>query len=141
MSGLPKLYDAVIKSHDYSPYNFRKMGSCSHSVSANNFICGDRFDICIEMSDRRIASIHFYGFGCAVSKASTSVLVKHLEGKSTTEAHQICNQFLRLLKNELNDGEQLLSPEFDSFRVVHEIPARYDCAALAWVEVDKFLSH
>jgi nitrogen fixation NifU-like protein len=135
-----KLYDDVIRNHNNHPYHFEKSSECSNLVQAYNFICGDKFDLCLTLEGSRISKVQFHGFGCAVSKASTSILAKQLEGKTKTEARQICNQFLRLLKNELGKDETLFSAEFQSFQVVQEIPARYDCAALAWLEVEKFLA-
>jgi nitrogen fixation protein NifU and related proteins len=138
VNNLNKLYDEVIKRHNAEPYHFEKISN-SKSIQAYNPICGDRFDLFLEMDDRTVNQIHFHGFGCAVSKASTSVLAKTLEGKSIEEAKNICNQFLRMLKNEMKNGEALASEEFKSFAVVNDIPSRYDCAALAWVEMDKYL--
>ena len=92
-------------------------------------------------SDDRIKAAHFHGFGCAVSKASTSVLIKSLEGKTIAEAKAICNQFLRLLKNELDPNEPLFYTDFQSFAIVQEVPTRFDCAALGWIEMEKFLAN
>ena len=133
------LYDEVIRKHNTHPYHFEKKEGCAHLVQANNFICGDRFEICLVMNEATIVQAYFHGFGCAVSKASTSVLAKLLEGKSKTEALKISDQFLRVLKNEIDSHEKLFSNEFKSFGVVHEVPARFDCAALAWTELEKFL--
>ena len=140
MNNLNKLYDEVIRRHNSQPYHFEKKTEASKSIQAYNPICGDRFDLFLEISPQQISTIHFHGFGCAVSKASSSVLVKTLEGKSIAEAKEICDQFLRLLKNELRPDEKLLFDEFNSFSIVQEIPARYDCAALPWGEVQKFLN-
>lgn len=139
MNNMNKLYDDVIKRHNAAPYHFHKISNAT-SLQAYNPICGDRFDLFLEADSRIIKQIHFHGFGCAVSKASTSLLVKTLEGKSLVEANEICNQFLRLLKNELKDDEVLASEEFNSFAIVNEIPSRYDCAALAWMEMERFLT-
>ena len=140
MNNLNKLYDAVIKQHNAAPYHFEKMPDANTSLQAYNPICGDRFDLFLESDGHALKQIHFHGFGCAVSKASASILVQSLEGKSISEAKAICNQFLRLLKAELKPNETLASEEFNSFAVVKDIPARYDCAALAWLEMEKFVA-
>ncbi len=140
MNKLDRLYDEVIKKHNSQPYHFEKKTDSGKAIQAYNPICGDRFDLFFDADDQKINAIYFHGFGCAVSKASASVLVKGLEGKSNTQAKQICNQFLRLLRNELRGDEELFSEEFKSFAVVQEIPARYDCAALVWIEVEKHLA-
>ena len=92
------------------------------------------------MENNKIHHFHFHGYGCAVSKSSSSVLVNVLEGKSVEEAKLICSQFLRLLKNDLNPGEVLADEDFRSFAVVQEIPARFECAALPWLEMEKYLA-
>ena len=135
-----QLYDDVIRRHNNEPVHFVKMESCSNRVMAENFICGDRFELCVEFSDDKISSIHFHGLGCAVSKASASVLCDVIEGKTKSEALKIADQFLRLLKNELMTGEKLFSEDFASFGAVHQEPARYDCAALVWDEFRKFIN-
>jgi nitrogen fixation protein NifU and related proteins len=140
VSKLNKLYDDVIKRHNAEPYHFLMKPDPANSIRAYNPICGDRFDLFLELDKGTIRQIHFHGFGCAVSKSSTSVLAKTLEGKSMAEAKEICRQFLRLLKEEISSHEILASEEFKSFAVVREIPARYDCAALAWEETLKFLA-
>lgn len=134
-----KLYDTVIRRHNHKPYHYDKIDECSTRIEAHNFICGDRFDLCIQWEGNTIKAIYFQGIGCAVSKASASLLTQTLESKSAEEAIRICNQFIRALNHQLEEGEKLFSDEFKSFAVVHEIPARYDCAALAWVEVEKYL--
>lgn len=136
---LDKLYDSVIRKHNGQPYHYEKRVDCMHHVQAHNFICGDRFDLCLQIDNDVISSVHFHGLGCAVSKASASVLAQNLEGKTKKEAMEICAQFMRVLNNELAAGEKLISEEFRSFNVVHDVQSRYDCAALAWVEVAKYL--
>ena len=118
MNRLDKLYDEVIKRHNSQPYHFEKKSNASKSIQAYNPICGDRFDLFLETDSLTIKQMHFHGFGCAVSKASTSLLVKSLEGKSIGEAKAICQQFLRVLKNEMKPNEILASDEFKSFAVV-----------------------
>ena len=136
---MEKLYDSVIRKHNSHPYHFEKRDMCEHSIQAHNFICGDQFDLCIQMENDVIAVVHFHGLGCAVSKASASLLAQTLEGKTRGDAKKICDQFLRVLNNKIATEEKLFSEEFKSFHVVYEIQARYDCAALAWTEVEKFL--
>lgn len=140
MNRLDRLYDEVIKRHNAEPYHFEKKSNATKSIQAYNPICGDRFDLFLETDNRKIKQMHFHGFGCAVSKASASLLVKSLEGKSIGEAKEICQQFLRVLKNEMKPNEPLASDEFKSFAVVQEIPARFDCAALAWMEMERFIA-
>ena len=136
MSAL-RLYDEVIKAHNSSPYHFEKI-SAPISFTSNNPACGDRFDFYVTQPEGKL-KLHFHGFGCAVSKASSSVLAQSLEGKTAAEAKEICAQFLTMLNSEI-DEEKLFSKEFKSFAIVKKIPARFDCAALPWIELKKYLN-
>jgi nitrogen fixation NifU-like protein len=86
-----------------------------------------------------VKALHFHGFGCAISKASTSILAKTLEGKSRGEARELCDHFLRFIDKELMNNELILSDDFLAFSGVHDFPERYDCASLSWREMKKFL--
>jgi nitrogen fixation protein NifU and related proteins len=137
MSDLNKLYDPIIKAHHAHPYHFVKKVSSSNSIKAYNPVCGDRFDFFIDIVDQKISSLYFHGYGCAVSMATGSVLAKSLEGKSIEDAIHLCHDYLNLL-----DGNKEISSvpeEFHSFKAVRDFPARYECAAMVWVEMKKFL--
>jgi nitrogen fixation NifU-like protein len=136
---LKKLYTQVIKAHNEKPFHFNKMENASKVVQAYNPICGDRFEIFMDMDARKINAIHFHGFGCAISKASASVLAQTLEGKTLRTAISICNDFLRFINKELKTVELTLPLEFQAFAGVHDYPERYDCAALSWKEVRNYL--
>ncbi len=137
MSDLNKLYDPVIKAHQAKPYHFEKITNSSDTIRAYNPVCGDRYDFFVNVADKIISTMHFHGYGCAVSMAAGSVLVKSLEGKSIEEAINLCNDYLKLL-----DGKEVITKvpdEFRSFMAVRDFPARYECAAMAWMEMRKFL--
>lgn len=136
---LKKLYSEVIKSHNDAPYHFEKRPQDASVLKAYNPICGDRFELYINTDQDNIHQLYFHGYGCAVSKASTSVLVKTLEGKTLSAAHSICDDFLRFLdKKELSEN-QSLNDLFQAFSGVHEFPDRYDCAALSWKLMKDYL--
>lgn len=140
MSGdLKKLYPAIIKAHNETPFHFEKKLDAHEVIKAYNPICGDRFEIFITSDSKKAIAIHFHGFGCAISKASTSILVKSLEGKTRTEAITICNTFLRFIDKETQDENVTLPGEFLAFSAVHDFPERYDCATLSWKEMKKNL--
>lgn len=136
MSDLNKLYDPVIKAHQASPYHFEKKTGAPFVVKAYNPVCGDRYEFFVEVSDRKISAIYFHGFGCAVSKAASSVLGKSVEGKSIDEAIELCNAYLGLLNGK--EVQVKVPEEFYSFMAVKDFPARYECAAMAWIEMKKF---
>ena len=86
---LKKLYKEVILEHNDQPFFFEKNENATHVLKAYNPLCGDRFELFFEIKDNQIESLTFHGFGCAISKASTSVLVKKLKGKTIDEAQLI----------------------------------------------------
>lgn len=137
MSDLNKLYDPVIKAHQANPYHFEKVANAPETIKAYNPVCGDRYDFFVDIKERKISTIHFHGYGCAVSMAAGSVLVKSLEGMSIEEAIDLCNDYLDLLNGQ--EKKIKLPEEFHSFIAVRDFPARYECAAMAWIEMRKFL--
>jgi nitrogen fixation NifU-like protein len=136
MSDLRKLYDPVINAHQANPYHFSKIRNPSHVVKAYNPVCGDRFDFFLELKENKIDSFHFHGYGCAVSMAAGSVLVKSLEGKTVDEAMGLCTSYLDTLKGKSEPCHE----EWKSFTAVRDFPSRYDCAAMAWEAVRIFLN-
>lgn len=137
MSDLNKLYDPVIKAHHANPYHFEKSVKAADTIKAYNPVCGDRYDFFVNVADKKLSTICFHGYGCAVSMAAGSVLVKSLEGKSIEEAVCLCNDYLDLLEGK--EVRSILPPEFNAFVAVRDFPARYECAAMAWIEMKKFL--
>jgi nitrogen fixation protein NifU and related proteins len=138
-SDLKKLYPAIIKAHNETPFHFEKRLDANEVIKAYNPICGDRFEIFMSSDPEKINAIHFHGFGCAISKASTSILTKLLEGKTLAEALATCNTFLRFIDRETLDEKLILPDEFLAFSGVHDFPERYDCATLSWKEMKKKL--
>ena len=136
---LRKLYSEIIKAHNETPFHFEKKGNAKNTLKAYNPICGDRFDVYVNSDQRMVKELHFHGFGCAISKASTSVLAQTLEGKSLKEALELCDQFLRFINQETRDNKLILSDDLLAFTGVHDFPERYDCASLSWWEMKKFL--
>jgi len=136
---IKNLYPAIIKAHNANPYHFEKK-ALAESVRAYNPICGDRFDFFIEWCNGRIAQLYFHGFGCAISKASSSIMVKALEGKTVEESVVLCKDFLEYLDNQAhpdNFGREY----FRAFAAVRDFPARYDCAALSWIKALEYLKN
>jgi len=136
---LKKLYTQVIKAHSEAPFHFTKIENATAVVKAFNPICGDRFEIYFDTDSNRINAIHFHGFGCAISKASTSLLVKNLDGKKLQEAISICDRFLKFVNKELKEDGVTLPDEFLAFSGVRDFPERYECAALSWKVMKDFL--
>jgi len=133
---LQRLYQEVILTHSKSPYNFEKRENPTLSISAYNPVCGDKFILYPGLKEGKIEKMHFHGFGCAISKASTSVLVKHLEGKSLAEAERVIEDFLQLVRGK---GISPLEKDFEAFSAAQSFPARMTCATLSWEEMHGWL--
>lgn len=136
MTDTNTLYHPIIKLHNRHPYHFEVRSSFGYNVLSNSAMCGDKFHFYLSQKDGKLNEIYFSGIGCAVSKASGSVLAEALEGKTIGEAKELIAVFLTVL-----EGSPTISvPEnFQAFAVVQQFPERYDCAALHWHEMQKFL--
>ena len=133
MSSLRELYQEVILDHNKSPRNFGKLVDANRVIEGHNPLCGDHYTVFLRMEGERIADISFEGAGCAISKASASVMSAMVKGKTRSEAEELFATFHRLVKAELDAAgnlEQL--GRLAAFAGVNEFPARVKCASLAW---------
>ena len=131
MSDLKALYQEVILDHNRNPRNYRKMENPDRFLEGYNPLCGDRYTVYIKMKGEVIEDISFQGSGCAISKASASVMGSLLKGKTRAEAEVIFDQFHRLVRGESKaDAEEL--GKLAAFSGVSEFTARVKCAILAW---------
>ena len=97
---LKALYKSVILEHNKAPFFYDKNEEATYVLKAYNQICGDRFELYFEVKNGVIEDLTFHGFGCAISKASSSVLVKNLKGKTFEEALLLSQQFLSVTDEE-----------------------------------------
>lgn len=133
MSDLKALYQEIILDHNRNPRNFRAIEHPDREVEGYNPLCGDHYTIFLNFDGDRIADISFQGSGCAISKASASIMSQILKGKTKTEAEQLFEIFHRLVKGELDPRERLEElGKLAAFAGVSEFPARVKCASLAW---------
>jgi nitrogen fixation NifU-like protein len=130
MSSLRELYQEVILDHNRSPRNFRAMEDATRSVEGYNPLCGDHFTVYVKVQDGRIGDVSFTGAGCAISKASASVMTSLMKGKTVAEAEALYRSFHRMVKGEGSDGDA--PGKLAAFAGVSEFPARVKCASLAW---------
>ncbi len=129
------LYQSVILQHNKAPYHYEKVEQSTHEIAAYNPLCGDKFVLYLTISDHQIASAHFHGYGCAISKASTSILVQQLEGKTPKEAAALIREYLSIvLEGAATDQE-----EFQAFAVAQQFPGREQCATLSWQALEQEL--
>jgi nitrogen fixation NifU-like protein len=133
MSLLRELYQEVILDHNKSPRNFRKMEDATKQVEGYNPLCGDHYTIYVKMDGDVIRDVSFDGAGCAISKASASVMSSMVKGKTKAEAEKLFQDFHKLVRGQLNPDENLEQlGKLAAFAGVSEFPARVKCASLAW---------
>ena len=130
---LRDLYQQVILDHNKSPRNFRLMANATQHAEGYNPLCGDRLDVYLIIKNGIVEDISFKGEGCAISKASASLMTLLLKGKTKEEAENLFTKFHDLVTGKLGDN-----PDIDElgklavFAGVQEFPVRVKCASLAW---------
>lgn len=128
---LRELYQEVILEHSKKPKNFRVLETANHRAEGFNPLCGDHFTVYVDVTDGSINDIGFQGSGCAISKASASMMTQMLKGKTETEAESIFTKFHDLVTGHAaEDGQEL--GKLAVFAGVSEFPLRVKCATLAW---------
>jgi nitrogen fixation protein NifU and related proteins len=133
MSELNELYQEIILEHSKAPRNYRRPAGTNRSAEGYNPLCGDHFTIFLDMEGDSIRDLGFQGSGCAISKASASMLTQSLKGKTKAEAEQLFEKFHGLVTGEgaiSADGSDL--GKLAVFSGVSKYPARVKCATLAW---------
>ncbi|HSP88850.1 MAG TPA: SUF system NifU family Fe-S cluster assembly protein [Ignavibacteriaceae bacterium] len=130
---LKELYQQVILDHNKSPRNFKKLDVANHFAQGYNHLCGDKIDIFLDVENEIVKDISFQGSGCAISKASASLMTEALKGKPIDEAEKLFEKFHALVTGKLDEEENI--EELGKLAVlagVKEFPIRVKCASLAW---------
>ena len=126
------LYQELILEHNRKPRNFREMEDATISVEGRNRLCGDALTLWLKMSGDEIADVSFKGQGCAISKASASLMTSNVKGKTRAEAEALFDQFHKLVTGTLEESEQRSLGSLRAFAGVSKFPLRVKCASLAW---------
>jgi nitrogen fixation protein NifU and related proteins len=139
MADLRELYQEVILEHSKAPRNFRELAGATRKAEGYNPLCGDHFTVYLDMEAgeapgvEKIRDISFQGAGCAISKASASMMTQSLKGKTRAEAEKIFEHFHRLVTGQFPvNGNQADLGKLSVFSGVSEFPVRVKCATLAW---------
>jgi nitrogen fixation protein NifU and related proteins len=133
MAELRDLYQEVILEHSKAPRNFKKLASANHRAEGFNPLCGDRFTVYLDLEGDMVRDIAFEGSGCAISKASASMMTQSIKGKTIAEAEKIFENFHKFVTTqEHKDGDSAQLGKLAVFSGVAEFPARVKCATLAW---------
>ncbi|HEU4341030.1 MAG TPA: SUF system NifU family Fe-S cluster assembly protein [Candidatus Binatia bacterium] len=137
MSELDELYQQVILDHNKSPRNFRKMEDANRKAEGYNPLCGDQVTVYLKLEDGLIRDISFQGSGCAISKASASMMTSELKGKTEAAAKELFDEVHKMLTGR-NDGPGRVG-KLEILSGVCKFPARVKCASLAWHTVNSAL--
>jgi nitrogen fixation protein NifU and related proteins len=128
---LRELYQEVILEHSKKPRNYRALEGANHKAEGFNPLCGDHFTVYLALKDGAIHDVGFQGSGCAISKASASMMTQMLKGKTAAEAEDIFTKFHDLVTGHGSGNEEDLG-KLAVFAGVSEFPLRVKCATLAW---------
>jgi len=131
MSELRELYQEVILEHSKKPRNYRVLEKANHKAEGFNPLCGDHFTIYLDLEGGAIKDIGFQGSGCAISKASASMMTQTLKGKTAAEAEELFSRFHDVVTGHAEGNEENLG-KLAVFAGVSEFPLRVKCATLAW---------
>lgn len=141
MEDLEDVYNEIIMEHSMNSYNKKKLESSDMQEIGHNPNCGDEITLQIKMNGNVIEDMAFSGHGCAISQASTSVMIDTLKGKTVEEAREIIKTFIGMIKREIKDENELKKlEEAIAFKNVSNMPARVKCALLAWHTLDDMLN-
>ena len=133
MSELSELYQQVILDHNKKPRNFRKLENANYSAEGYNPLCGDQLVVYLDLENDLVKDVAFEGSGCAISKASASMMTQAVKGKSREHAEKLFNEFHSMVTGELNEEtEDNQLGNLKIFAGVREFPVRVKCASLPW---------
>jgi len=126
------LYQELILEHNRKPRNFREMPDASRTIEGRNPLCGDALTLWVTLENDAITDVSFKGQGCAISKASASLMTTAVKGKTRAEAEDLFNRFHQLVTGTLPESEQQSLGSLRALGGVSRFPLRVKCASLAW---------
>ena len=133
MSELSELYQQVILDHNKKPRNFREIEGATNTAEGHNTTCGDQLTVYLTVDGDRVEDVSFVGVGCAISKASASMMTQIVKGKTPAEAETLFHEFHRMVLGELDEEtEENSLGRLKIFAGVRDFPARVKCASLSW---------
>ena len=141
MDNLEEMYNELIMEHSMNSYNKKKLSCADFCEIGHNPNCGDEITLELKLNGNVIEDMAFTGHGCAISQASTSIMIDTLKGKTVEEAKEIVKTFIEMIKREITNEEDLKKLEDAiAFRNVSNMPARVKCALLAWHTIEDILN-
>ncbi len=132
MGSLATLYQDLILDHNRAPQNYRSMENANRRVEGNNPLCGDKLTLWLRMEGDRIRDVSFQGSGCAISRASASLMTAAVKGKTRQEAEDLFQRFRRMVTGSLDPSEAQSLGKLVALAGVSGYPIRVKCASLSW---------
>lgn len=133
---LKQMYQKILLARARHPPGYRKLQH-AQQVEAYNPVCGDQFKLFVDIDGYRIRDIAFQGYGCAISKASTSLLVEKLKGKTLKECKAQIQYFHACMDNREAEADDI----YKALALSKNFPGRQQCALLSWEALEKFLKN
>lgn len=134
------LYQELILDHNRKPKNFRVMEHADREIVGHNPLCGDQLTLWVKLDGETISDVSFQGQGCAISKASASMMTTSVKGKTREEADALFDKFHDLVTGKLDESQQKELGSLRAFGGVSKFPLRVKCASLAWHTLKSALS-
>ena len=141
MSEIDEMYNDIIMEHSMNSYNKKKLDHCDLCSKGHNPNCGDEIEIELILDGNVIKDMAFTGHGCAISQASTSIMIDTLKDKTIEQAKEIIEDFIKMIKREnLSEEEYSKLEDAIAFKNIANMPARVKCALLAWHTLEDLLN-
>lgn len=138
---LDEIYTQLIMEHNKSTHNKRKLENPHITERGHNPSCGDDITLEIKLDGNKIQDASFIGHGCAISQASTSIMIDLIKGLSIEEALDLVETFIGMIKKEITDDDELEKLEDAiALKNISNMPARVKCAVLAWHTLKEAIS-
>jgi nitrogen fixation NifU-like protein len=132
MSDLRDLYQEVILDHNRQPRNYGALAEANRRATGHNPLCGDRLVVFLRLEGETISDIRFEGSGCAISKASASLMTESVKGKTTAEVDALFEKVHRMLTGDRRAPDSAAMGKLQALSGISEFPVRVKCATLAW---------
>jgi nitrogen fixation NifU-like protein len=137
---LNSLYSEIITEHNLSNHNKHHIAGADVIEKGHNPSCGDEIELELKINGDIIEDAGYTGVGCAISQASTSIMIDLMRGRTLEEAKQLTETFLGMIKREITDEEELeILEDALALKNISNMPARVKCAVLAWHTLDEAL--
>ena len=140
MAGLSDLYQEILLEHNSKPHNFKKVEEANQTADGYNPLCGDQITLYLKVVEGLIEDVGFQGTGCAISRASASMMTQSIKGQSVEKAQEIFGAFHHMITEPGAELDLDTRGDLETLSGVNEYPTRIKCAILAWHTMKAALS-